>query len=121
MDSFGHVNNAVFLNYLEAARCEFLLQHDLRFNDFFRWDKFPVVTKVNLDYKAPALADDILLIKGWLKQHSAASFTLEYQITREEDQRLILKGETYHVFIDGNQKPTRVPREFFDKFIQPNI
>jgi len=24
LDSFGHVNNAVFLNYLEKARCDFL-------------------------------------------------------------------------------------------------
>ncbi len=36
LDSFGHVNNAVFLNYLEKARCDFMTLKGLRFDDFFK-------------------------------------------------------------------------------------
>ena len=34
LDSFGHVNNANFLNYLEAARGNFLEEYGLSFKHF---------------------------------------------------------------------------------------
>jgi YbgC/YbaW family acyl-CoA thioester hydrolase len=118
MDSFGHVNNAVFLNYLEKARGDFLLAKGLKFNDFFKWNAFPLVVKVNLEYKYPAYADDRLLIKGKVIAHTATSFTMHYEITNQ-DNRLVLVGETFHVFVDKNNRPTRIPKEFKENFLPP--
>ena len=117
LDSFGHVNNAVFLNYLEKARCQFLIQKGIGFNQFAQWQMFPVVTKAVLEFKAPAKADDCLRIKGWVATHSAISFTMKYEITEEKSEKLILKGETVHVFINQDNKPIRIPGEFYQKFI----
>jgi acyl-CoA thioester hydrolase len=117
MDSFGHVNNAVFLNYLEKARCDFMTLKGLQFNDFFKWRKYPVVVRAHLEYKYPAAVGDRLLIKGWISQHTKASFTLQYEITNQHSGRLILTAETFHVFVDDNNRPTRIPEEFKNKFL----
>jgi YbgC/YbaW family acyl-CoA thioester hydrolase len=117
MDSFGHVNNAVFLNYLEKARCDFMTVKGLRFNDFFKWRRYPVVVRAHLEYKYPAEAGDRLLIKGWISQHTKASFTLQYEITNPDSGRLILTAETFHVFVDDNNRPARIPEEFKNKFL----
>lgn len=117
MDSFGHVNNAVFLNYLEKARSEFLTLKGLRFDDFFKWRRFPVVARASLYYKWPAKTGERLKIDGWLTAYTATSFTLEYKITGDESGKLHLTGETFHVFVDDNNRPSRIPREFMDKFI----
>ena len=117
LDSFGHVNNAVFLNFLEKARCQFLIQKGIDFNQFARWQMYPVVIKAVLEFKAPAKAHDCLQIKGWVAAHTAISFTMKYEITHEESKILILKGETVHVFINQDNKPIRVPKQFYQKFI----
>lgn len=117
LDSFGHVNNAVFLNYLEKARCQYLTQKGISFSHFAQWQMFPVVTKAVLEFKAPAKADDCLQIKGWVAGHTAISFTMKYEITNEKSNQLILIGETIHVFINQNNRPIRIPGEFHRKFI----
>ena len=117
LDSFGHVNNAVFLNYLEKARCDFLALKGLQFDDFFKWRKYPVVARASLAFKYPAKAGDRLLIKGWVSRHTAASFTLQYEMFNQDTHRLILTGETFHVFVDDNNRPSRLPGEFYKKFI----
>jgi len=117
LDSFGHVNNAVFLNYLERARCDFMTLKGLHFDDFFTWRRYPVVVRAKLEYKRPARTGDRLLIKGWISSHTKTSFTLQYEMFNTGDGQLILTGETFHLFIDDNNRPTRIPEEFFEKFI----
>jgi acyl-CoA thioester hydrolase len=118
LDSFGHVNNAVFLNYLEKARCDYMTSKGLSFNDFEKWKRYPVVTKASLIFKYPALADDKLLIRGWISEYSAATFTMRYEVINQGSDTLLLTGETQHVFVNDKNKPTRIPPEFFDTFIK---
>ena len=117
LDSFGHVNNAAFLNYLEKARCDYMTSKGLRFTDFEKWKRFPVVTKATLVFKYPAYADDKLLIRGWISEYSAATFTMRYEIFNRDNDRLLLAGETRHVFVNEKNRPSRIPEEFYDKFI----
>jgi YbgC/YbaW family acyl-CoA thioester hydrolase len=118
LDSFGHVNNAVFLNYLEKARCDYMTLKELRFDDFFKWRRYPVVGRASLEFKYPAKSGDHLLVKGWFTKYTATSFTLQYEIINEDNAKLILTGETFHVFVDDNNRPSRIPEPFFEKFIR---
>jgi acyl-CoA thioester hydrolase len=117
LDSFGHVNNAVYLNYLEKARNDFMHQRGLDFYDFFRWKRFPVVVRSILEHKYPAKAGDRLVIDGAITHHTATSFTLGYRIYNPGTKKIITTGETFHVFVDEKNKPSRIPREFFEKFL----
>lgn len=119
LDSFGHVNNAVYLQYLEKARNDFMLQRGLEFQDFFRWKKFPLVRKASLSFFSPARAGEWLCITGKVASHSATSFTLEYEIRTEPGGRRILQAETSHVFVNENNRPVRIPEDFFSRFIAP--
>jgi acyl-CoA thioester hydrolase len=120
LDSFGHVNNAVYLNYLEKARNDFMIQKGLDFYDFFKWKLYPVVMKSIIDYKIPARAGDQLDIIGKITNHTATSFTLTYEITESRSKKIIATAETRHVFINDNNRPSRIPQEFFQKFIKQN-
>ncbi len=117
LDGFGHVNNAVYLNYLEKARNDFMILKGLEFNDFFKWKKFPVLSMAYLEFKRPAKAGDRLIIYGEIKEHSYTSFTLEYEIFLKGTEILVLKAKTKHIFINENNKPVRIPNEFYDSFI----
>lgn len=50
LDSYQHVNNAVYLNYFEHARWEFFRKSDL-VNDLKSKNLLPVVTEVHIRYQ----------------------------------------------------------------------
>jgi len=112
MDSFGHVNNAIYLNYLEAARCDYMNERGLSFNDFEEWKRYPVVTEVNIQYKAPAKADDILNIKGRMGAWRRARFSIEYEIENETTGKRCATATMFFAFIDENSKLVSVPDAF---------
>jgi YbgC/YbaW family acyl-CoA thioester hydrolase len=121
LDAWGHVNNAIYLNYLEKARNDFLISKGLNFNDFFKWQKFPVVREAILEFKYPAKSGDELLINGWVSDHTAIRFTLSYEIVSQKSQKLVLSAKTMHVFVNQRNKPIRMPDEFYQKFIIPSL
>lgn len=116
VDSFGHVNNAVFLNYLEFARGEFLRQKGLNFHDFFKWNAYPYVVKIVIEYKAPALIDDVIEISGQISHSTQTSFTLQKEIINANTAKLLAKAEVTMVFVNDKQRPTAIPEEFRKKF-----
>jgi acyl-CoA thioester hydrolase len=54
MDAYGHVNNAVFLNYLEEARDEMVRRLFARRDGEFDY----VVARVAIDFRRPLRQDD---------------------------------------------------------------
>ena len=112
LDSFGHVNNAVYLNYLEAARCDLMRQLGLRFDAFFETGQFPVLVRAELDYRAPATCDDELVIITEVVEQRSRSFVLGYTITKGNEGPLILTARTIHVFVDSNNKLIGIPDWF---------
>ncbi len=115
LDSFGHVNNAVYLNYLEAARCEYMQQRGLSFNDFEKWGALPIVGKAEIRYKSPARADDILEIRGAIHWWRRSSFVIDYQIHNTTTDKLCATVNMVFAFVDENGKLTRVPEIFKEK------
>ncbi len=112
LDSFGHVNNSVYLNYLEAARQQFLRQVGLSFHDFARWGAFPVVTKATLEFKSFLRADDEVALHGAVLDARRAKFAIEYRAVRAADDTLVLLARTEHVFIGSAGRPVGIPEPF---------
>jgi len=52
VDSFGHVNNAVFLAYLEQCRSEWMSSVPCHWQE---GDTGPIVANVNINYRRPIL------------------------------------------------------------------
>ncbi len=117
LDSFGHVNNAVYLNYLEFARGEFLRLRGLSFADFHRWKVFPYVIRINIEYKSSSGFDDELEITGKITNQTYTSFTLEKEIFNLSTQKLAAKAEVVLAFVNEKQRPTAIPAEFKEKFL----
>jgi acyl-CoA thioester hydrolase len=118
LDSFGHVNNAVYLNLFEGARNEYMLQRGLSFSDFSTWKAHPIVAEAWVRFRRPAFVDDVLIIHGSVENASAVSFTILYRIERESDGQCLSDGSTRMAFVDSSGKPTRIPQAFKEKFIE---
>lgn len=112
LDSFGHVNNAVFLNYLEHARTEYLLQRGLSFYDFEKWNAFPYVTQVNMIFKASARVHDILEIYGDISEWRRIQFTIHYEVMNAPARKLCLVADVHFAFVNRDEKLVPIPVEF---------
>ena len=116
LDSFGHVNNAIFLNYLEYAREEFLQQKGLSFKSFNGWQAFPYVIKINIEYKSAAKSGDLLEIRGTIPQWTRTSFTMRKEIFNLSNNRIAAKAEVVLVFVNEKERPVAIPPVFREKF-----
>jgi acyl-CoA thioester hydrolase len=115
LDSFGHVNNGAFANYLEKARGDYLQEAGLHFDDFHRWGKYPVIAKVTIEYKAPAFFAETLSIRAVVKKLGKSSLILAYDVIKE-NATLAASAETVMVFVDKDGKPTPMPEKMREAF-----
>ena len=96
IDVMGHVNNAVYLSYLETARIKFLI--DLL--ELGGLGNIPVImAQATVNYKAPAFYGELLTIGTGVSRFGVKSFDLLYQITGG-DGRLVVSATTVQVAYD---------------------
>ncbi len=118
LDSFGHVNNAVYLHYLEEARCDYLEQLGLSFSLFHELKTYAVVVRAAIDFKSPARYNDLLDIRGEFRDVRRTSFSTFYEITNETTGRLCAVAEMRFAFVDAEGRLTAVPEVFRRKMIE---
>ena len=62
-DSYGHVNHAVYVNYLELARMQFLHAAGFDYKGLIAAGYFTVISRADISYRSPAYAEDELAIE----------------------------------------------------------
>jgi acyl-CoA thioester hydrolase len=113
MDAYGHVNNVVFLRYLEEARIDFLFRPDKDFQ------QGSVVARHEIDYKRQLVHRHRPVdVELWVTQIRAASFTLSYEV--KDDDVVYVRASTVIVPFDFEaQRPRRITaeeREFLQEY-----
>lgn len=104
-DMQGIVNNAVYQNYLEHCRHEFLLSVGLDFNRLTREKIFLVVVRAELDYKTPLRGGDAFWIGLNLERVSPLRFAFLQDIFRSSDQRPVLAARTLGAAMNEKGRP----------------
>ena len=115
LDSFGHVNNAIYLQYLEYARSEYLLQVGITFDDFQRWNAIPYVVHAEVDYKASSRYNDELEITGWVSHWGKSSFVLTYELFNKTSGMMGATAEIKFAWVDREEKIIRIPEIFRER------
>ncbi|MDO0914880.1 thioesterase family protein [Streptomyces sp. DT2A-34] len=105
MDAYGHVNNVVFLRYLEEARIDFLFRPEKDFK------QGSVVARHEIDYKRQLVHRHTPVdIELWVTEIRAASFTITYEV--KDDDLVYVCASTVIVPFDFEaQRPRRLTTE----------
>ncbi|MFF3888413.1 acyl-CoA thioesterase [Streptomyces sp. NPDC001914] len=105
MDAYGHVNNVVFLRYLEEARIDFLFRPEKDFK------QGSVVARHEIDYKRQLVHRHAPVdIELWVTQIRAASFTIAYEV-KDHDQVYVTASTVIVPFDFERQRPRRITAE----------
>ncbi|MDR0322908.1 MAG: acyl-CoA thioesterase [Treponema sp.] len=109
-DSYSHVNNANYLNYLEYARHEYLKDIGFDYKKSVEAGYGVYIAKIEIEYKKPAFLDDVLTVKSRPIKKGAVSGVIEQQILRGED--LIVSAKVTWAFVDSKGQPVKIPTEW---------
>jgi acyl-CoA thioester hydrolase len=113
MDAYGHVNNVVFLRYLEEARIDFLFRPDKDFK------QGSVVARHEIDYKRQLVHRHAPVdIELWVTEIRAASLTITYEV-KDGDQVYVRAATVIVPFDFEAQRPRRITaeeREFLEEY-----
>jgi YbgC/YbaW family acyl-CoA thioester hydrolase len=88
-DSGGVVHNIAYLRFVEIARTLLAEELGMSLSEMAATQKYPVVTRTEIDYRRAAKLGDRLLIEGWLDQIARVRFWCAFQIKRPIDDALI--------------------------------
>ena len=116
-DSYNHVNNANYLNYLEFARYEFLKDIGFDYLKAVAAGYGVYIARIEIDYKKPAFTDDELVIKSRPIKKGAVSGTLAQEIWRGEE--LIIAAKVTWAFADSKGYPAKIPQEWDKPGLSP--
>ncbi|MDX1491515.1 MAG: acyl-CoA thioesterase [Pseudohongiellaceae bacterium] len=104
-DMQGIVNNAVYQNYLEHARHEFLKSKGLDFAELTAAGINVVVLKAELDYLSSLASGDVFTINVRLVKESRLKVVFQQEILRQSDQKQIMKARITATAVNERGRP----------------
>jgi acyl-CoA thioester hydrolase len=96
LDVFGHVNNAVYLTYIENARIGYMREV---LGVESPEDLLVIVAKVSIDFRSRASLGEVLEIGARVPRIGTKSFDLDHEV-RGPDARLVAVASTTLVTFD---------------------
>jgi acyl-CoA thioester hydrolase len=126
MDSLGHVNNVVYVDYLQEARVDMLRVH-APVSGGEQLAEGTVVVRHEVEFVHPLVFRfEPVRIESWVTQIRAASFTMAYEILDElgdGSRQVYTRARTVLTpYIFAEERPRRIrPAEkaVLDGFLEP--
>ena len=106
----GVVNNAVYQNYLEHARHEYLKGHHIDFAALAKAGINLVVIRAELDYKDSLTSGDSFMVSTRFVRKSRLKFLFIQEIYRQGEEKILLSAEITGTAVNAQGKPF-IPQE----------
>jgi acyl-CoA thioester hydrolase len=111
LDPMGHVNNAVFLTYLEQARVALFSELGAATG---LEEMNMIVARVEIDFKAPVRLGQEVEISVRASRFGTKSFDLDYELRVEGE--LVAEAKSVQVAYDYDRRePVPVPEDWREK------
>jgi acyl-CoA thioester hydrolase len=111
-DLMGIVHHAVYLEYFEAARIEYLRRRGSEYLSWTQKGLHLAVAEVRVRYRRPATFGERLNVEATLAELSGATARFEYRILRDAPEgELLAEGSTLLVCVGNDHRPRRVPKD----------
>ncbi len=99
IDLLGHVNNAVYIHWMEIGRTKLLEAIGLPTQTIVKQGFAPVLIHTDITYKSPLYLGDRVDISVWLSELNHASAILQFQF-HNQHKMLAAEGGQKGVFLD---------------------
>ncbi len=120
LDSFGHVNHAVFLNYFEYARFQTLSDGGFPPQRLEERNEGVHVVRVEVDYRKEVRLESEIEIRTAAIDAGSSSMTIGQRMVDASDgQALFAEARVVLVWIGPDRRPMRIPADVREAFGLP--
>ena len=114
IDEYQHVNNAVYLSYLEQATIDAYADIGFDLPQLLELGGLFVVRRHDVEYLHPAKYGDRLDIATWIGELTGGG-VLRHTTLRDQDGELCIRAQTRWVWIDlASRKPAEMPADLLE-------
>ncbi|MCA9878179.1 MAG: acyl-CoA thioesterase [Thermomicrobiales bacterium] len=136
-DLLGHVNNAVYLHYMEQAAIEHATSLGLTVEASRAFGGVFVARRHEVEFLRPAFPGEVVRVQTWLAEPRGARVTRCYQLFRVTDsvgeaftgriparetrlapEAVLVRATTEWVFMSEDGRPRRIPEGILGLFAQ---
>ena len=117
VDMLGVCNNAVYINYFETARLEYIKAAGLMpENGIFSDGRLFFMVRNEINYKDHAHYDDELEVYTKISYIKNSSFGFDHLVVKKKSGRIIVDGKGVIVHVDPKtRKSINIEPDFIDK------
>lgn len=119
-DFTGVVYHANYLRFMERGRTDFLRLlgvHHAELADGVAGEALHfVVRHMDIDFRASARIDDILMIETTFRELKGARFVLDQKVMRGDT--VLVASRVTAAMVNGEGRPRRIPPEMRDRLLQ---
>lgn len=109
LDGFGHVNNSVYLNYLEHARWQLLKEEGITLPLLQSWKRFPILAGVQARYLKPLFMGDEIVVETQIFENGRTGFDFDQVILK--DGTRVFEAKVHVVTVNELGRPVEAPVE----------
>lgn len=109
LDSYGHVNNAVYLNYFEYTRLKYLDAVDIDYKGLVESGLMIFVTKVSIRYRKPIMLGDKITIEVEPTKNGVASGVFHQVAINQNGEVCAEADTTWGCISKETGRPTKFP------------
>ena len=114
-DKMGYAYNGNYFSYYEVARVEALRSIGFSYSDLEDQGILLPILENWSKYISPALYDDLITIRVFIKKIPGVKFEFEYEFFNPKREKIHI-GKTTLVFVDKDtRKPTKPPQDLINK------
>jgi acyl-CoA thioester hydrolase len=106
IDFLGHVNNGVYIQWMEIGRTKLLEAAGMRTDEIMKQSFAPLLVQTTITYKIPLYLGDHVHIEVWLSEMRNTTGMMQFLFYNGQ-QSLVAEGTQRGLFIDTK---TRQPR-----------
>ncbi|OGU18650.1 MAG: hypothetical protein A2059_01665 [Ignavibacteria bacterium GWA2_55_25] len=119
VDWQGIVHNGNYLLYCEVGRVEYLRHIGAKVDlNSINSDSRVVLVRNEIDYLAPAMFDDLLIVSTRISFIKNSSFAMEGIVERESTGERIVENVAYHVWLDPETNKSKPVPDDMRRLVQ---
>lgn len=119
-DQMGFVYYGNYAQYYEVGRVSAMKELGVSYKEMEEKGVIMPLISMSVKYIKPALYDDLLTVKTYIKKMPKARMTFEYEIYNEKGELLNI-GDTVLVFVDPVKKRPCGPPKWFINIINQKL
>lgn len=117
LDEHGHVNNAVYVRWMDRAALAHSESVGYGWEQFRRLGASFVVRRHEVDYLQPAFAEQRIIVATWPCRMERFTARRRHQMVRLDDGQTLARAATTWIYLDlQTGRPQRIPPDMLAAF-----